>query len=128
MVSTNVVLADGHIPPSATVMVRVMIPPEAISAEPKVYVGAVVVPPLVNVPSPVLAHEMLPFAEVYPAGMANVSALAHTVAVVVAPGVAAGRGLMVRANVAVAGVHGPLLTFMVRVMTGPPVVSVAPKA
>jgi hypothetical protein len=59
--------------------------------------------------------------------MAKVSTVAHAVAEVVAPAPASGSGLMVRANVAVAGVQGPLLTFMVRVMTPPADISVVPK-
>ncbi len=81
----------------------------------------------VKVPSPLLAHDMPPCEAVYPAGIAKVSTLAHVVAVRVAPGVAVGKAWMWSINVAVAGVHGPSVTTMVRV-TGPPLlISADPK-
>jgi len=60
MVSANVADAWVHWPLSDTVIVRVIRPPRVLSLVPKVYVGLVVVLPEVNVPSPLLIHEMVP--------------------------------------------------------------------
>ena len=68
MVSANVAVAGTHIPLSATVSVSVIRPPVFLSFVPKLYVGVRVVP-LVNVPSPFVLHRIVPFADVYPAGM-----------------------------------------------------------
>ena len=78
-------------PLSVTVMVSVIRPPIALSFVPKVYVGADVLLPAVNVPSPVVVQFILPFAAVYP-GMVKDNALEHTVSRVIGPAVAIGSG------------------------------------
>ena len=62
-------MTAGHGLVPVTVIVSVLIPPELISFGPKVYVGATVLLPLVNVPSPVELQEIVPFAAVYPPGI-----------------------------------------------------------
>ena len=97
IVSVNEVAAAGHAPPSSTVMVSVMMPPLALSFIPKVYVGVVLLP-LVNVPSPLEVHEMVPFVAVYPPGILKLFVLPQTVFVVIVPGDAVGKRLIVRKN------------------------------
>ena len=97
IVSVKEVVAGGHAPPSSTVMVSVMIPPLALSFVPNVYVGVVLLP-LVNVPSPVELHEIVPFVAVYPGGILKLFVLPQTVLVLVVPAEAVGKRLMVRKN------------------------------
>ena len=66
MVNVNDVVAGTHMPLSVTVIVRVTMPPMALSLGPNVYVGADVVLPAVNVPSPVVVQLISPLAAVYP--------------------------------------------------------------
>ena len=78
-------------------------------------------PPPVNVPSPLVLQEIVPFADEYPAGIVYASVLLHTVSAVFVPAVATGSRSIVSANVAVAGVHMPLSATVMVSVTRPPV-------
>jgi hypothetical protein len=83
---------------------------------------------VVNAPSPLVAHEIAPLADEYPAGMAKESRLEQTVAELVPPAEATGTGIIVRVKVVRAGGHEPpLLTVIVSVMGMPAVISFGPK-
>ena len=69
MIRKNCTVAGVHGLVPVTVMVNVLIPPLVPSLVPKEYVGVTVLPPLVNAPSPLELHEMVPFLATYPAGM-----------------------------------------------------------
>jgi hypothetical protein len=73
-------------------------------------------------------HVILPLAEEYPAGIVYTLAVAQTVAVLVAPAVATGSGVMVRLNVVLAGAQiPPSSTVMVSVTVAPEAISAALK-
>lgn len=127
IVRANVAVAGGHAPPSETVMVRVVMPPCAISFGPKKYVGVVLVE-FPKVPSPVEVHEMVPFVAAYPPGILKEVVLLQRVAVVVLPADAVGKSLMVRKNWAVTGGHGLVpVTVMVSVLIPLTLISLGPK-
>jgi hypothetical protein len=72
MIRKNCAVAGVHGLVPVTVMVNILMPPLVASLVPKVYVGVVVVPPLVNAPSAGEAalHEIVPLAAVrYPGGI-----------------------------------------------------------
>ena len=85
-------------------------------------------PPLVNVPSPLVLQEIAPCVAVYPPGIVYVADVAQTEAVEVAPAVAVGAGTIVREKVAVAAGHTPALaTCIVRTFAPPLAISLVPK-
>ena len=86
-VSTKVVVAAAH-GLLLTVIVRVTVAPEDISAALKLYVGVRVVPFVIAplVPEELLAvHAIVPLLDAYPAGIVYVLAVAQVVAVCVIP-------------------------------------------
>ena len=131
MVRVKIVDTGAHIPPSSTVKVSVTVAPDAMSAALKLYVGVSVVPLMMN---PVVAdvllavHVILPLADEYPAGTVYTFAVPQTLAVLVAPAVATGSGVMVKLNVVLAGVQiPPSSTVMVSVTVAPDAISAALK-
>ena len=77
MINAKVAVAGGHAAAPVTVMVRVMRPPVVWSLDPKKYVGVGVLPPLMKAPSPLELHEIVPLADVYPAGMSYCPSVMH---------------------------------------------------